>query len=136
VEEELSRQLEQTGEEYTGLYSLFQEKGDRAVDIFHHAEAENYHLPLPEEVYDEVDDQGLVPSLMHQGEFESIVNFLSRAEVLPTWNDSRPFRILMDEVDEDLLATAYEEVSGEQYSFPEYIDTDSVEAELPEYLRS
>lgn len=135
MEEKLSDRLEQTGEEYAGLYSLFQEKGGRAVDVFHHADPENYHLPLPEEVYDQVDNQNLLPPFLHQGEFESIVNFLSRAEVLPTWNDSRPFRILIDEVDEDLLATAYEKVSGEQYNFPEDIETVEVE-ELPEYLRS
>lgn len=45
-------------------------------------------------------------------EFESIVNFLSRAEVLPAWNSSAPFRIRMEDIDEALLATAYEKVSG------------------------
>ena len=125
--------LEQTGEEYSGLYGLFQDKGDKAVDIFYHAEAENYHLPLAEEVYDEVGNQGSLPPFIRQREFESIVNFLSRAEVLPAWNSSAPFRIRMEDIDEALLATAYEKVSGGKYSLPE--DTETVEPDVKDCLR-
>ena len=132
---DIPESLEDTAEEYSGLYTLFQDKGDKAVDIFHWADPEDYHLPLPEEVYEEVEDQGRTPPLMQQGEFESIVNFLSRADILPTWNDSSPFRILMEDVDEQLIATAYEEASGEQYNFPE-TNTSEETSNLPDYLRS
>lgn len=70
-----------------------------------------------------------------EGEFESIVNFLSRADILPTWNESAPFRVLMDEIDENDLATAYKHVSGEKYCFQEE-PIEEKRVEIPEYLKS
>lgn len=61
------------------------------------------------------------------------MNFLSRAEVLPVWSSSAPFRIPMGEVNEEELEKAYEHVSGEQYSFPEEPDE---RFEPPQYLKS
>lgn len=132
---DIAGSLDETAEEYSRLYTLFQEKGDKAVDIFHQADPEDYHLPMAAELYDDIEDQEQAPPFMQKTEFESIVNFLSRADILPTWNESSPFRILMEDVDENLLATAYEEASGKQYNFPENTDSENT-VSLPDYLKS
>ncbi|QKQ98215.1 hypothetical protein GKQ38_01620 [Candidatus Nanohaloarchaea archaeon] len=134
--EEIETRIDEVGNEWRGLYSLFEDKGDKAVDILYHADPEDYNLPLPGEVYQEVDEDGLLPSGIPEGDFESIVNFLSRAEILPTWNDSAPFRILMNDIDEQDLATAYEYVSGEQYNFPEDGLVAERNVDVPDYLSS
>lgn len=134
--EEIETAVDETMEDWTGLYSLFKEKGDRAVDILYHADPEDFHIPEPGEVYENIEDKDLLPKAMPQGEFESIVNFLSRAEILPTWNSSAPFRILMEKVDENDLAAAWEYASGEQYNFPENSEPVESANSVPEYLRS
>lgn len=135
--EEIQAAVDKTAEEWTGLYSLFQDKGGKAVDVLYHADPDEFHIPEPNEVYENVEEQGLIPQRMPEGEFNSIVNFLSRAEILPTWNSSAPFRILMEKVDETELATAYEHASGEVYRFPENSNTDAeTRSILPDYLES
>ncbi|WEL23498.1 hypothetical protein [Candidatus Nanohalovita haloferacivicina] len=135
--EEIHAAVDQTAEEWPGLYTLFQDKGGKAVDILYHADPENYHIPEADEIYSNVEEKGLIPQRMPGGEFENIVNFLSRAEILPTWNSSAPFRILMDEVDETELASAYEHASGELYRLPENSNADpETRSTLPDYLES
>lgn len=133
--DEIVRKVDEAGEEWPQLYGLFGEKGGEAVDIFHYSDPDSYHLPMADEVYNTVmEENEAISSSINSEEFEKIVNFLSRAEVLPAWSSSSPFRILMDDVDEKELATAYEHVSGEQYFFPEEPVDEIVE--LPQYLKS
>lgn len=116
--------------------TVFEEKGGKAVDVLYHADSEDFNLPFSSEVYENVDEKGLVPPRMLEDEFESIVNFLSRADILPTWNGSAPFRIMMDKVDEQDIVMAYEYVSEEPYQFPETSEPVGDDSIVPDYLRS
>lgn len=128
-EKQLRYSLEGIEKLYVKSYQLFKERGERAVQILDKGVEDSSMFAESEEIYQNSGKE----ILMNQNDFKKIVNLLSRAEVIPTWNSSAPFKILTEEYSSEDVVAAYEHVTDKEYdSLPE----NPLHKDLPNNLKN
>lgn len=110
-QERVARSLEGIERVYPGSYSSFENRAKDALHVFETGAEEASRFATSEEI--------LETSEQECADFNRIVNLLARSGILPTWNDSAPYRVNTEEYSFKDLEKAYEEVTGEEYETPE-----------------
>lgn len=110
-QERIERSLDGIERLYPKSYQSFRDRGQYALHVFETGAEEASRFATAEEI--------LEASEQDCPDFDIIVNLLARSGILPTWNESTPFRVSTEEYSFQDLEKAYEAVTGEKYETPE-----------------
>jgi hypothetical protein len=106
-DQELERRIEGIGRINPESYRNFQNYGEKAIYLLEQGAEGAPRFADTTEILEAAGDSS--------PKFTSIINMLSRAEILNTWNDSSPFRVATEDYGHEDVVRAYEHVTGEEY---------------------